>query len=177
MKKPFPFKAASQLTVVPKEPRGRQQRNPGDNGAIPQHAHPAAMKRLASTPPANEHRGSPVARLPEATVQVAKASTSHELLTFIGHTESCAALRRAGLISSCDCQINPVEDPAITIALMVQSARISLAQGSPIPPMFIELLARRVEEGDAACMMVAEWLDAIGLAQVKPLPARRRRTR
>jgi hypothetical protein len=115
--------------------------------------------------------------LPTPTVRPKPASASHGLLTYLGHSESCAALRRRGMIVSCDCPIKPLEDPAITIGLVIHFARMSLAQHCAIPPVLIELLARRVEEGDAASIMIAEWLDAIGLAELKPMPRRNRRSR
>jgi hypothetical protein len=99
------------------------------------------------------------------------------LLTYLGHSESCAALRRRGMIASCDCPTKPLEDPAITIGLVIHFARMSLAEHCAIPPVLIELLARRVEEGDAACIMIAEWLDTLGLAELKPMPRRKWRSR
>jgi hypothetical protein len=81
------------------------------------------------------------------------------------------------MIASCDCPIKPVEDPAITIGLVIHFTRMSLAQHCAIPPVLIELLARRVEEGDAACIMIAEWLDTLGLAELKPVPRRKWRSR
>ena len=149
MKNPFPRKVQPPLTVVPKELRTRSQRNRNDRG-----------DRLP---------------LPAPTVRPVHASASRDLLTYLGHSESCAALRRRGMIASCDCPIKPVEDPAITIGLVIHFARMSLAQHCPIPPVLIELLARRVEEGDPASIMIAEWLDAIGLAELKPMPRRRNR--
>ncbi|MDX8527015.1 hypothetical protein RFM68_21165 [Mesorhizobium sp. MSK_1335] len=70
-----------------------------------------------------------------------------------------------------------MEDPAVAVGLAIHFARISLAQRIPLPAVIIELLARRVEEGDAACRMVAEWLDDCGLLDLKPLPTRNRRAR
>jgi hypothetical protein len=104
-----------------------------------------------------------------------KATASKQLLTLLGHSESCARLRRAGGIASCDCRIKAMEDPAITVGLAIHFARISLAQRAPLPPVIIELLARRVEEGDPACVMVAEWLETCGLLDLKPLPRSKRR--
>jgi hypothetical protein len=115
--------------------------------------------------------------LPAPTVRPKPASASHDLLTYLGHSKSCAALRRRGMIVSCDCPIKPLEDPAITIGLVIHFARMSLAQHCAIPPVLIELLARRVEEGDAASIMIAEWLDTIGLAELKPMPRRKWRSR
>lgn len=110
------------------------------------------------------------------TVSPKKATASLPLLTLLGHRESCAVLRRAGRIASCDCRIKPMEDPAVTVGLAIHFARISLAQRAPLPPVIIELLARRVEEGDPACVMVAEWLDTCGLLDLKPLRGSKRRS-
>jgi hypothetical protein len=54
---------------------------------------------------------------------------------------------------------------------------MSLANRCAIPPVLIELLAQQVEAGDAACIMVAEWLDVLGLAEVRPIAGRTRRVR
>jgi hypothetical protein len=63
-----------------------------------------------------------------------------------------------------------MEDPAVAVGLAVHFARISMAQRLALPDAIIELLAHRVEEGDAACMMVAEWLETAGLVSLKTLP-------
>jgi hypothetical protein len=172
VKNPFPWKVQPPLTVVPKESQVRSRRNPGLDAAILQRRN----TRAPSKPAGRNHRGDRVP-LPAPTVRPKPASTSHDLLTYLGHSESCAALRRRGMIVSCDCPIKPLEDPAITIGLVIRFARISLVQRCAIPPVLIELLARRVEEGDAASIMIAEWLDAIGLAELKPMPRWKWRSR
>jgi hypothetical protein len=68
-----------------------------------------------------------------------------------------------------------MEDPAVAVGLAVHFARISLSQRVALPDVIIELLARRVEEGDAACMMVAEWLETAGLLKLRPLPVSARK--
>jgi hypothetical protein len=71
-----------------------------------------------------------------------------------------------------------MEDPAVAVGLAVHFARISLSQRVALPDVIIELLARRVEEGDAACMMVAEWLETAGLVNLKSLaPSGKKRGR
>jgi hypothetical protein len=172
VKNPFPWKVQPPLTVVLKESRRRSLRNPGLDAAILRHG----SIRASSAPVDRNNRGDRVP-LPSPTVRPRPASASHDLLTYLGHSESCAALRRRGMIVSCDCQIKPLEDPAITIGLVIHFARMSLAQHCAIPPVLIELLARRVEEGDAACIIIAEWLDSIGLAELKPMPCRKWRSR
>jgi hypothetical protein len=172
VKNPFPWKAEPPLTVVPKESRRRPRRNAGLDAAILRRG----STRAAGGPIDRNDRGDRVP-LPAPTVRPTPASASRGLLTYLGHSESCAALRRRGMIVSCDCPIKPLEDPAITIGLIIHFARMSLVQHCAIPPVLIELLARRVEEGDAASIMIAEWLDAIGLAELKPMPYRKWRSR
>jgi hypothetical protein len=172
MKNPFPRKAQLPLTVVPKESHPRSRRNPGLDAAILRRG----SIQAPNGPVDRNNRGDHVS-LPTPTVRPRPASASHDLLTYLGHSESCAVLRRRGMIASCDCPIKPLEDPAITIGLVIRFARMSLAQHCAIPPVLIELLARRVEEGDAASIMIAEWLDAIGLAELKPVPRRNRGSR
>jgi hypothetical protein len=112
------------------------------------------------------------------TVRPSKATASLPLLMLIGHSESCATLRRAGAIASCDCRTKPMEDPAVAVGLAVHFARISLTLRVALPDVIIELLARRVEEGDAACVMVAEWLETAGLVNLKSLaPSGKKRGR
>jgi hypothetical protein len=144
VKNPFFWKAQPPLTVVPKESRRRRRRNPSFDTAILWRGSTRASGELVDR---NDH-GDRVPLL-APTVRPKPASASHDLLTYLGHSESCAALRRRGRVASCDCPIKPLEDPAITIGLVIHFARMSLAQHCPIPPVLIELLARRVEEGDA----------------------------
>lgn len=104
---------------------------------------------------------------PTPTVPLRKSTASPQLLHLMGHHPSCIALTGASQIYSCDCRINPVDDPAVTIGLAIHSARVCLSQKSPMPPVVVELLARRLAEGDPACRMVAEWLESCGLIQVR----------
>jgi hypothetical protein len=141
--------------------------NPAHAGnGIGVEAHRSKSRRSAASP----------VRKPAPTLAARKATASQQLLTLLGHSESCADLRRAGRIASCDCRIKPMEDPAVTVGLAIHFARISLAQRAPLPPVIIELLAQRVEEGDPACVMVAEWLETCGLLHLKPLLCSKRRS-
>jgi len=164
MRKPVPWTEPLRLTVEPPRTRKRKRTNPAGNGIG------AEATRSKPCRPA----ASPV-RKPTPTVTPRKATASKQLLTLLGHSESCAGLRRTGGIASCDCRIKPMEDPAVTVGLAIHFARISLAQRAPLPAVIIELLARRVEEGDPACVMVAEWLETCGLLDLKPLPRSKRR--
>lgn len=160
MRKPVPWKEPARLTVEASGDGKPSAMNPVDvDTAIGPEAPSPKPCPSASTP------------LPIApTIKPARSTASLPLLMLIGHRESCAELRRAGAVASCDCGIKPMEDPAVAVGLAVHFARISLAQRVALPAAIIELLARRVEEGDAACIMVAEWLDASGLLKLKSLP-------
>jgi hypothetical protein len=177
VKKPIHFrKAAPPLTVVPKGHRAPQSSNPRGQAAI------LRLAKTHSTEPAGDggdrnHDAAPPASLPRPTVRPVRSAISHDLLTYLGHCESCATLRRHGMISSCDCRMKGFGDPAATVGLVIHFARMSLANRCAIPPVLIELLAQQVEAGDAACIMVAEWLDDLGLAEVRPLAGRTRRVR
>jgi hypothetical protein len=166
MKKPVPWTEPMRLTVEAPDSRKRKQTNPADagDGVGPEAPTSKPCRSVASA-----------ARKLTPTVSPKKAMASLPLLTLLGHRESCAGLRRAGRIAGCDCRIRPMEDPAMTVGLAIHYARMSLAQRTPLPPVIVELLARRVEEGDPACVMVAEWLETCGLLHLKPLLRSKRR--
>lgn len=166
MRKPVPWTEPLRLTVDVPKSRRRKQANPADAG------NGIGAETTRSKPYTSPR--SPVRKL-TPTVSPKKATASKQLLILLGHSESCARLRRAGGIVSCDCRIKAMEDPAITVGLAIHFARISSAQRAPLPAVIIELLARRGEEGDPACMMVAEWLETCGLLDLKPLPRSKRR--
>lgn len=155
MKKPVIWKEPMRLTVEAPGARKRSPANPVDADTVVG----ADAARPEPAPSASA----------AGTIIPSKATASLPLLMLLGHRESCALLRRAGAIVSCDCRTKPMEDPAVAVGLAVHFARISLAQRVALPPAIIELLARRVEDGDAACIMVAEWLDASGLLDLKQL--------
>lgn len=159
MKKPVIWKEPTRFTVVAPDASKRSGTNPVDAGDGVG-AETASLESLLSA--SKTGKSAP-------TVRPAKAAASLQLLMLIGHNESCATLRRAGVIVSCDCRIKPMEDPAVAVGMAVHFARISMVQHVALPDVIIELLARRVEEGDAACIMVAEWLETTGLVNLKPL--------
>lgn len=103
------------------------------------------------------------------------ASPVTMLLGVLGHSERCIEQARSGRIATCDCDIRPMEDPAVAVGLALHSARIAMTRGIPIPSTVLELLACRVGEGDPACMMVARWLEGTGLADLWRRPADRSR--
>lgn len=159
MKKSVILKGPARLTVATPATRKQRDANPADARAETESAAASSGLRLSTLAPGK----------PEPTIRLGKATASLPLLMLIGHSESCATLRRAGAIASCDCRTKPMEDPAVAVGLAVHFARISLAQHVALPDVIIELLARRVEEGDAACMMVAEWLETAGLVNLRTL--------
>jgi hypothetical protein len=160
MKKPVIRKEPVRLTVVAPDARKQHDTNPVDAGT--------GIGAAAARPePLSSTRA---ARTLAPTVRPGKATASLPLLMLLGHRESCASLRRAGAVASCDCRIKPMEDPAVAVGLAVHCARMSLARRVALPAVIIELLARHVEEGDQACIIVAEWLETAGLLNLKPLP-------
>jgi hypothetical protein len=100
-------------------------------------------------------------------VPLRRSTASPQLLHLVGHRHGCVVLTKAGQIASCDCHINPIEDPAVTVGLVIHSAKMCLRQRTPLPPVIVELLARRLAEGDPACRMVAEWLEGCGLIRMR----------
>jgi hypothetical protein len=165
MRKPVPWKEPARLTVEAPISRKQKQANPADLGNGIGAAPRLKPRRSTASSVRNVTR----------TVQPKKATASLPLLMLLGHSESCAELRRAGRVMACDCRIRPMEDPAVTVGLVIHYARISLAQKVPMPAVIIELLSRRVEEGEPACIMVAEWCDSSGLLDLKPLTRSKRR--
>jgi hypothetical protein len=161
MKKPVIWKEPVRLTVVAPGARKQNESNPVD-------ADSGIAAETASSVPSPSTSAT---RKPTPTVRLGKATASLPLLMLLGHSESCATFRRAGAIVSCDCRIKPMEDPAVAVGLAVHFARISMAHHVALPDVIIELLARRVEDGDPACIMVAEWLETAGLVGIKPLSA------
>jgi hypothetical protein len=159
MRKPAIWKEPARLTVEAPGARKQSHANPVDVGTG-FGAETARLEPRSSTPA--------TAKL-ASTIRLDKATASLPLLMLLGHSESCATLRRTGAIASCDCRIKPMEDPAVAVGLAVHFARISLAQRVALPAVIVELLARRVEEGDPACVMVAEWLETAGLLNLKIL--------
>lgn len=70
-----------------------------------------------------------------------KEMASAELLGMLGHTESCIALIKAGVVASCDCKTAHMTDPVIAVAVASHYARIAIRDGTPIPTVVIELLS------------------------------------
>ncbi len=176
MKKPVPWTLPTRLTVEPPASPIRNRALPANASESPAPWGSESRKhRSGKTPGPARRAGGGMTVTPAVMMSPTKTSASVVLLTLLGHRESCAQLQRAGLVASCDCPTRPLDDPAVTVGVVVHFARISLAQRCPLPDVIIELLARGVEDGDPACIVVAEWLDACGLVRLRPLSRARRR--
>ncbi len=89
--------------------------------------------------------------------------------------QKCQNSGRIALGSSCRTasfgdQKSIIDDPAVTVAMVVHYARMAMVQRSPLPSALMELLALRLNEGDPACKVVANWLERCGLIRVNTLP-------
>ena len=105
----------------------------------------------------------PGAALPRTTIPPRYLAGSDTLQDVLGHTPSCIALSRQGAVSSCDCRIRPIEDPAVVISMVVQYVRLSGYRKRSLPPVLTELLSRQLEGGDPACRIVAASLVFLGV--------------
>ncbi|RWK29816.1 hypothetical protein [Mesorhizobium sp.] len=115
--------------------------------------------------------------LPRPTVPPRILSGSDALQDVLGHSPTCIALSRQGAISSCDCRIRPLEDPAVVIGMIVRFVRMTGHGRSPLPSTIVELLFRQLQDGDPACLVIAFWLVDLGLLEARILPSSRRRDR
>lgn len=109
------------------------------------------------------------AALPRPTIPPRYLAGSDTLQDVLGHTSSCIALSRQGAVSSCDCRIRPIEDPAVVISMVIQYVRLSGYGKRPLPSILIELLSRQMEGGDPACRVVAAWLVDLGVLDARIL--------
>ena len=97
-----------------------------------------------------------------------------ELLATLGHTPGCIELSRRGVISSCDCRIAPLEDPAIVVGMVVRFVQMVKPIRTALPDVVVELLVRQLIEGEPACWVIADWLVDLGLLDSRLLPHTRR---
>lgn len=111
----------------------------------------------------------PGAALPRPTIPPRYLAGSDTLQNVLGHTPSCIALSRQGAVSSCDCRIRPIEDPAVVISMVIQYVRLSGYGKHSLPPVLTELLSRQLEGGDPACRVVAAWLVDLGVLDARIL--------
>lgn len=95
------------------------------------------------------------------------------VLSAFGHDRRCRRRVRSGLAVTCECSTRPpIDDSAIVIGLALRFARTGLSRRLPLPHGIVEQLARHVDEGDPAAMMVWEWLARRGLVAARPVPQR-----
>lgn len=85
--------------------------------------------------------------------------SSSALLRLKGHKPGCITLRKSGRIASCDCKRSPIDDPAFAVGMIIHYGRMAMAQRAPLPPVVLELLSQRLNEGDPTCKVVAKWLE------------------
>lgn len=107
--------------------------------------------------------------LPAPNVKPRMLAGSDELQNALGHSPTCISLSRRGVLSSCDCTMRPIEDPAVVISIVVQYVRMSGNGKRPLPALVTELLSRQVEAGDPACRVIANWLVNLDLLDEKVL--------
>lgn len=111
-------------------------------------------------------------RTPRPNVKPRMLTGSEELQGVLGHSASCIALSRKGEVSSCDCTLRPLEDPAVVISIVVQYVRMSGNGERPLPALVTELLTRQVQAGDPACRVIANWLVGLDLLDERVLRRR-----
>jgi hypothetical protein len=111
----------------------------------------------------------PGAAVPRPTIPPRYLVGSDVLQDVLGHTPSCIALSRQGAVSSCDCRIRPIEDPAVVISMVIQYVRLGGYGKRPLPSILVELLTRQLEFGDPACRVVTAWLVDLGMLDARIL--------
>lgn len=114
--------------------------------------------------------GMPDAHLPRPTVPPRILHGSDELQIVLGHSPRCVSLSRQGAISSCDCRIRALPDPAIVIGMIIRFVRATGHGRRPLPLPLTELLALHLQQGDPSCRVIAHWLVGIGLIEHRILP-------
>ncbi|MGD9811197.1 MAG: hypothetical protein AB7U35_07665 [Sphingobium sp.] len=82
------------------------------------------------------------------------------LLDAAGHSPSCIRRIRSGRGLGCSCNtvLQPLDDAATAIGLAIRFAQMGSARRLPIPRGVVIGLAREVDAGDAAAMLVWQWL-------------------
>jgi len=82
------------------------------------------------------------------------------LLDAAGHSQSCVRRIRSGHSLSCSCKTahQPLDDAATAIGLAIRFAQMGSARRIPIPRGVVSGLAREVDAGNAAAMLVWQWL-------------------
>lgn len=140
-----------------------------DPGAIPPRADSRSADRaytaheafagLAWKMPKADPTLVPIGRSPQTDTP----GTTDVLLGLLGHSRECSKLAKAGRIVSCACRTTSLDDPAVAVGLTMHFARTAMARGLPMPNSIVSLLESRIHEGDPACRIVGQWLEARGL--------------
>lgn len=152
---------------------------------VPPRRHPAGQRRTGqhlherpdpvATTSISASKGRPrILPPPKPTVGPRRLRGTPELLAALGHAPGCIELSRRGAISSCDCRIAPLEDPAIVVGMVIRFVQMVKPVRSALPDVVVELLVRQLIEGDAACWVIADWLVDLGLLDSRILPNARR---
>lgn len=115
--------------------------------------------------------------LPLPTVPPRILAGSFPLERARGHSASCVALSRQGAISSCDCSVRALEDPAIIVGLILRFVRTSGGRKIPLPVSLVEPLFRLLQAGDPTGLVIAAWLIDLGLLEAQLIEPRRGGTR
>lgn len=82
------------------------------------------------------------------------------LLDATGHSQACIRRIRSGrgLGCSCKAQPQPLDDAATVIGLAIRFAQMGSTRRIPIPSGVVSGLARQVDAGNAAAILVWQWL-------------------
>jgi len=162
---------------VPDRPRSRSDREtyvmkprpPAGSGPADANREPAKWVTPAGRNLETPEREAFAAR---PTVPARLLEGSNELQAVMGHSESCNAFSRQGAVSSCDCSIRPLDDPAVVVGMVVHFVRF-LGGRAPLPISIQELLIGQLRKGDAGCWVIADWLVETGIIAARILPPRR----
>lgn len=94
------------------------------------------------------------------------------LLDAAGHSPSCIRRIRSGRGLSCSCKTTPqpLDDAATAIGLAIRFAQMGSARRIPIPLGVVTGLAREVDAGNAAAMLVWKWLARRGQVPARADP-------
>jgi hypothetical protein len=111
----------------------------------------------------------PLPKQPPAALPAGRPSDGpvRGLMSGLGHTAACVEQSLGGTARgsgcACGCPTRSMNDPAVAVALALQFAKQRKRTGIPIPRSVVRLLAQRVDEGNGACLAVAQSLHRQGL--------------
>ncbi len=104
-----------------------------------------------------------------ALAQALSDSPIFALLDTAGHTSSCIKRIRSGHSLGCSCKNlpQPLDDAATIIGLAIRFAQMGWARQIPIPSGIVTGLASQVDAGNAAAILVWQWLARRGQVLVR----------